>query len=176
MILVPFQNSIVSVTLHKGQLGGVGPQLTPQLQRCFHSQLLNQVNSLTQPLIFKSNFSFPLFAFLLPPPRQGNPSWLKILANPRGNSKSATRFPTCCLFKLRHWTGEFLMAAGTHTIRAPWHLHARLFIKLSSVWDSYCSAADIVYEWHTVVQRCEWIGLLFVSLSHEHCALQMCQV
>lgn len=104
MIPVPFQNSIVSATLHKGQLGSAGAQLTQQLQRCFLSQLLNLVNSFTKPLIFKSNVSFPS---LLPPATRETLYDLKSSLNLRGNSNSTTRFPTSCLFKLRRWAWGF---------------------------------------------------------------------
>lgn len=65
-VLVVYQNSIVCNSLHhKGQLGSVAAKLAVNLQTCFHSQLVNLVNSFTQPQIFKSKFCFQFF-FPLP--------------------------------------------------------------------------------------------------------------
>lgn len=102
-------------------------------------------------------------SFLPPPMPQGIPLWLKIRTNLRGNSKSTTRFPTCCLFKLRLWARGFLQQQEPCAVRATSQFHSCLSANLSRLWNSYHCAAYTVYEWHNVALRCEYMGLLFVS-------------
>lgn len=159
---VPFQNSIVCATLHKGQLGSVGAQLTAA------TEMFPQPTAKSGKLIHKAtDLQIQLFIPLSPSSHhQGNPLWLKILSNLRGNSNSTTRFPTSCLFKAQALGPEASKRQRERALRRP----PGIFALGSSLSYHQCEIliavlATIVYEWHAGVRRCEWMRLLSVCLS-----------